>query len=191
MKVIFEYPLKWLPQQTRTKYPQKARFSQSHSPSSSGGMLIDELRRMGAKNCVISSNMQTKERGVGFYANQKVSDPGVVVYFQLKNKSKAIACDKWNKPEHNLWALYLTITAIRGLERWGGSELLDGLFDGFKALPSPDDVTVNSRRYFSGIESEDDMKTKYIELVKKLHPDAGGNINEFQEMKREYESYFK
>lgn len=180
----FEYPLQWLPQQPRTKRPSRARFG-NHSPSKAGDYLIDELNRLGAKNCVISSNLQQRARGNGFYVNQKVDDAGVVVYFQLKDQPKAMACDRWDKVEHNLWALYLSVSAIRGLERWGGSQFLDGLFTGFKALPSPDDVVITEVNYFKDVE---DIDRKYRELAKKLHPDVNnGNHTAFLVMKRQYE----
>lgn len=184
--VRFEYPLQWLPQQKRTMRPERARFG-NHSPSKAGDWLIAELERLGAKNCVISSNLQQRARGGGFYANQRVNDPGVVVYFQLKGKSKAMACDKWDKVEHNLWALYLSVAAIRGLERWGGSEFLDGLFTGFKALPSPDDVIIRGVVYFEGINTQAGLKKKYKELVKELHPDNGGSSDEFMAMIQQYD----
>jgi len=183
----FEYPLQWLPQQPRTKRPQRARFG-NHSVYGSGKELVDELQRLGAKNCLISSNLQQRARGDGFYSNQKVDDAGVVVYFDLKGKNKAMACDRWDKPEHNLWALKLSIYAIRGLERWGGSEFLDGLFTGFKALPMPDQVVVTTPQYFADCFNQEHAKDRYKRLVKELHPDVGGNTDEFIEMKRQYES---
>ena len=39
-------------------------------------------------------------------------------------------------------------------------------------------------RYFDGVS---DLKAKYRELVKQLHPDVGGSAEEFIEMKRQYE----
>jgi hypothetical protein len=62
--VSFEFPLQWLPQQARTKRPDRARFG-NHSPSKAGDYLIDELQKLGAKNCVISSNLQQRARGDG------------------------------------------------------------------------------------------------------------------------------
>lgn len=181
----FEYPLQWLPQQPRTKKQERARFG-NHSPSKAGDYLIEELERLGGKSCIISSNMQPRARGDGFYANQKVEDAGVVIYFILKGQSKAMACDKWDKVEHNLWALYLSIQAIRGLERWGGSEFLDGLFTGFKALPSPDDVIVSAPNYFEDCINQDDVKKTFRNLAKELHPDRGGDPSEFAELQRQH-----
>ncbi len=182
----FEYPLQWLPQQPRTKRPTRAKFG-NHSLSNAGNNIENELRLMGAKDCIISTNLQTKLSG-GFYANQKIEDAGVVIYFKLKDADKAMACDLWDKAEHNLWALQLSISAIRGLERWGGSEFLDGLFTGFKALPAPGDETVSKERYFSDITNLDHLNLRYRSLVKKLHPDTNGTgeSDEFQEMMIQY-----
>ncbi len=187
MEINFQTPLQWLPQQPRTRRPERARFG-NHSISLAGRYLVDELRLMGAKDCIISSNLQQTTRGDRFYANQKVDDAGIVIYFNLKDKDKAMACDLWDRPEHNLWALYLSVKAIRGLERWGGSDFLDGLFTGFKALPSPEDSMVMSVRYFSDVDNLEHLNLKYKKLLKELHPDnkETGNEEEFREMMIQY-----
>ena len=182
----FEYPLQWLPQQPRTKRPERARFGK-HSLSNAGNLIADELRKMGAKNCIISTNLKSKLSG-GFYANQKVDDPGVAIYFDLNGVDKAMACDRWDKPEQNLWALNLSISAIRGLERWGGSEFLDGLFTGFKALPAPVECMNMKMQYFSDVDNLEFLDLKYKKLLKELHPDMGGDSGEFQEMREQYKN---
>jgi len=181
----FEYPLQWLSQQPRTKRPQRARFG-NRNIFLAGRYLFEELRKLGAKDLIISSNLQQRTRGDGFYANQKIDDTGIAIYFKLKELDKAMACDKWDKPEHNLWALYLSISAIRGLERWGGSEFLDGLFTGFKALPAPGETVVMEKNYFIEVENLDELKRKYRELCKKLHPDVCGSSDEFNIMSRQF-----
>lgn len=183
----FEYPLQWLPQQPRTKSPKRSQF-QITSVSRAGDELVEELKRLGAKEVIISSNLQTRLRGDGFYANQRVDDAGVVAYFKLKGSSKAMACDKWDRVEHNVWSLKKSIESIRGLERWGGSEFLDGLFTGFQALPSPDDVINTAPQFFADCTDEKQMKERYKRLVKELHPDTGGTQAEFQEMQRQYKN---
>ncbi len=183
--VKFEYPLQWPPQQPRTKSPEMSRFK-NKSISWTGNYLVDELRLLGAKNVVISTNLKTKIGG-GFYANNKVEDGGIAVYFELKGEGKTMACDKWNRPEHNIWALNLSVSAIRGLERWGGSEFLDGLFTGFKALPAPGDSVMMGIKYFSDISNKDHLQLKFKKLAKELHPDSeGGNTEQFQEMMTQY-----
>ena len=46
-------------------------------------------------------------------------------------------------------------------------------------------------KYFDNISSFMDLKKKYKELCFKLHPDLGGNKEEFQNMQNEYESVFE
>ena len=189
--ISFEFPLKWLPQQPRTKFPESARFA-LHSLHKAGNYLVDELEKLGGIKCVITSNLQTKPGG-GFYVNQRVEDSGIVIYFELKGVGKAMACDKWEKPEHNIWALYLSVSAIRGLERWGGSEFLDGLFTGFKALPYQEGPSTNisQKNYFEGLYDLEEIRGKYKELAKELHPDKGGDNEEFQLMSQQFEAIKK
>ena len=185
MMTNFKTPLQWLPQQPRTKRPTRARFGK-HSLSTAGIYIENELRLLKAKNCIISTNLRVKIEG-GFYANQIVEDAGVAIYFKLKDKDKAMACDLWDKPEHNLWALFLSINAIRGLERWGGSDFLDGLFTGFTALPSPEDSIINNVQYFSDVNNLEHLNLKFKKLAKELHPDSeNGNAELFQEMMKQY-----
>ena len=149
--------------------------------------MLAELERLGAKHVVITSNLMTKKDG-GFYARQaRIDDPGIVAYFELKGNQKAMACDKWDLPEHNIWAIYLSVQAIRGLERWGGSDFLDGLFSGFKALPGPDDVIVPETNHFDGVRDLSELNKRYRQLVKEFHPDVGGSPDEFNAMRRQYE----
>ena len=47
------------------------------------------------------------------------------------------------------------------------------------------------KKYFDNINSFMELKKKYKELCFKLHPDLGGNTEEFQNMQNEYESVFE
>ena len=182
----FEYPLQWLKQQPRTENPKRANFG-NHSAYKAGIELNNELKLLKAKNVLISSDMQSKQDGT-LCQRQYNEDKGVVIYFELKGEPKAMACDKWDRPEHNIWALKLSISAIRGLERWGGSEFLDGLFTGFKALPAPGETVIMEKNYFIDVENSQQLKIRYKKLVKKLHPDMiGGSSNEFKIMLKQFE----
>lgn len=181
----FQYPLQWLPQQPRTKKQQRAKFGNRNS-CRAGIELQRELGLLKAKNILISSDLQTKQDGT-LCARQYNEDNGIVIYFELKGEPKAMACDKWDRPEHNIWALKLSIAAIRGLERWGGSEFLDGLFTGFKALPSPESSVVMNERYFGDVTNKDHLQLKFKKLARELHPDReGGDSKKFQDMMSQY-----
>jgi len=182
--IKFQNPLQWLPQQPRTKNPKRANFG-NHSVYKAVLQLQKELLLLKAKNIILSSNLQTKIDGT-LCVRQYCDDPSIVIYFELKGEKKAMACDKWDKPEHNIWALKLSISAIRGLERWGGSEFLDGLFTGFQALPAPGECINVKMQYFSDVDNLEYLKLKYNKLLKELHPDMGGDSEEFQEMMKQH-----
>ena len=181
----FEEPLRWNPCIPRTKRQERSRFG-NRSAYRAGEDLSKELTRMGAKNIIISSDLRQKPTG-GFYANQnRIEDVGVCIYFNLKDVPKVFACDKWDRVEDNLWALKLNVGALRGMDRWGGSNFMDGLFTGFKALPPHDPMITPPTQFFMACRSKEDAKSTYHSLAKKLHPDLGGSKEEFSEMQRQY-----
>lgn len=182
----FEYPLKWNNRIPRTTRPKSSAFG-SRSVSFAGIELERELSLLGGTQVVITSNLKTKIGG-GFYAQQgRIEDAGICVYLSFNGKSKCFACDKWDLPQDNIWALKLNVSAIRGMERWGGSNFMDGLFSGFASLPDPNNALHTAPDYFLSCQNQEQTKLKYRELVKKMHPDVGGSTQEFQELKRQYE----
>lgn len=46
-------------------------------------------------------------------------------------------------------------------------------------------------KYFSGINNLDELKKAFLKLAKELHPDNGGNVADFQEMKNEFDRLSK
>jgi hypothetical protein len=179
----YEYPLQWNNMLPRSEKQERSRFG-GRSVYAAGERLKNELGLLGAKNILITSNLKTKVDG-GFYANQmRIEDAGICVYLELNGEKKCFACDKWDLPQDNIWALALNVSAIRGMERWGGSNFMKGVFTGFAQLPAPDKN--NGINYFYNCETKEQVREKYIELAKKMHPDCGGNTFEFQEMLRQY-----
>src|SRR3546814_19053229 len=47
------------------------------------------------------------------------------------------ACDRWDTVRDNVRAIGKTIEAIRGIERWGASDMMERAFSAFEALPAP------------------------------------------------------
>lgn len=45
--------------------------------------------------------------------------------------------------------------------------------------------------YFKGIKTIEDLKEKYRDLCKELHPDNGGDTRKFQDMQNEFTDLFK
>ncbi len=118
----------------------------------------------------------------------KDNDPGVAVYFRLRNLPHAIACDKWTRVSDNLTAIAKHIDAIRGQLRWGCATV-DQVFAGFKALPA-----VGERRPWwtvLGFETPPPdfgpVERKRDELARRHHPDRGGNVNQMAEINAAYD----
>ncbi|MCA9880773.1 MAG: hypothetical protein KC442_23410 [Thermomicrobiales bacterium] len=98
--------------------------------------MADEVRKMGGKDLVITSDLPATKTGHAFLATAKApDDPGVAIWFRLDGEEHCLACDEWRTVRDNLRALGKTVEAFRGIERWGGRQLMKKAFVGFAALP--------------------------------------------------------
>src|SRR5690348_15303688 len=107
------FPLDWPSDWKRTPPHLRERPPYRVTDSRALDELGHELRLFGARNVVISSNIAVKRDG-SMYANQaaSVDDPGVAVYYSTdKFKDRVIACDKWQRVYHNVYAIAKTIAA--------------------------------------------------------------------------------
>lgn len=184
--MIEQYPLHWPTGYKRNNNPKLATFKTSLSKAANG--IADELRMFGAKDIIISSNLQYRSDGIPYARQTKLDDTGVSVYFTYNKQQRAVCCDKWIHVEDNMHAIELTIKAMRGMDRWGVSEIMDRMFTGFTALPE------NTESYWTilGITqnniSVDELKKVYRELVKKYHPDnqVTGSHEQFVKIQNAY-----
>ena len=188
------YPLKWPIGRDRTLKFNRKPAAFKTTPARSRDELMHQLKLLGARDVVISSNVATYRRGGQeiMYADQSAAkeDPGVAVYYTWKGDQYVLACDKWNTVMDNLQALMKTVDAIRGIERWGTGEMMKAAFAGFKALP---DTTLRESEIWQimGLPSKpasfDGVVTAYKAAAKKAHPDGGGSNEAFQRLQQAYE----
>lgn len=168
------YPLEWPAGVPRCKRRTAARFKQ-HSFGRTRDHLLDELRMLGARSVVLSTNIELRNDGLPYANRRNPKDPGVAVYFVRKDEQLSMACDRWRAIVDNVHALALTVAAIRGLDRWGSSDLVNRAFAGFKALPPPAD----DWRKVLGIEEQlatlKIVRSRFLELAMDAHPDRGGD----------------
>jgi DnaJ-domain-containing protein 1 len=79
----------------------------------------------------------------------------------------------------NLRALAMTLEAMRGLERWGCSEMLERVFNGFTALPAPESTSDQNLWWavlnVSPFASLDQIEESYRKLAREYHPDTAEN----------------
>ncbi len=137
----FEFPLTWPDGWARTPAGMRRSSAFRTPPSDAFGSLEHELRRLGAVDPVTSSDLRVKVDGA-LYAGEvgaRSSDPGVAVRWRdlAARAERVLACDRWERPYENARAIALTIEALRGLDRWGSTEVVERAFAGFAALPSP------------------------------------------------------
>ena len=170
------YPLCWPVGRPRTARPEKSRFDTTAGRAVS--FLKHELRLLGAKDLIVSSNMKLRQDGLPYASGREPDDVGVAVYFNRKGKEYCFACDTWDLRQDNIWAIVKTIEALRGISRWGAGDMMEAAFTGFQALPAP--VQRKHWRVVLGVSSDETditkIRDKWLELVKKNHPDSGGSV---------------
>lgn len=174
------YPLHWPQGWPRTKEPQPSRFGGTFAKIREE--LIWEVERMGGQYIVLSTNLPVKRDGMPYAGQKEPSDPGVAVYFMRRGKQMAFACDKWRTVQDNMRAIQRTIEAIRGIERWGASEMMERAFAAFEALPAP-----KSCWDILGVRpgsSRDEIEAAYRTRAKRAHPDAGGSTSAMADLNR-------
>ncbi len=160
---------------------KRASFGKTHVYEQSQEVLA-ELSRMGVRprDVVISTNLKLRQDGLP-YANQRIpDDPGVAVWFTYKGQERVLACDIWDRGEHNLRAIAKHIDALRGQARWGVGSL-EQAFQGFTALP---ESAGTGSSCWSVLEISPDSDARAIgdafkRLAMKRHPDHGGSSEEF------------
>jgi hypothetical protein len=101
--------------------------------------LTDELRRIGASRIVVSTNQPVRADGLPYAQQRAIHDPGVAVYFMRGKKALVMAQDRFDTVIGNMRSLAMAIEGLRQMERHGGATMMERAFDGFAALPAPDD----------------------------------------------------
>jgi hypothetical protein len=196
MSDVTRYPLAWPAGWTRTKTRRAAMFSKSPRKTNGDGVvwrqreglgvsdglarLTGELRRLGARAIVISSNLRTNLDGTITAKQAKVlEDPGVAVYFRLHDQPRVLACDRWTSAADNMAAIAAHIEAIRAQDRYGVGTL-DQAFAGYAALPPVGGTQGGDWRAELGLVDARDLtlstvEDQYRRLVVGRHPDHGGS----------------
>jgi hypothetical protein len=167
------YPLQWPRGRDRNYDPINSKFKTSLSVAS--GCLYDELNRLGAVNVVLSSNMKYRGDGLPYSRQPNIDDTGVAVYFTYQGNQMCFACDQYYELKENVQAIRKTIEALRGIERWGSSDMMKQAFQGFEALPAPTDhwQTLGILKTNDEAAVKKAFRTK---VKRNSHPDNGGTV---------------
>ena len=111
--LVTAYPLTWPLTSQRT--PSNKRISATYRVGFAKARddLLDELRLFGADKIVISSEIPLRNDGLPYASFKEPLDPGISVYFRIKEQSYALCCDAWDKAKDNLRAIGEYISALR------------------------------------------------------------------------------
>lgn len=188
------YPLQW-PEGSPRTHPgnrQRSLFQLGFVDAYDG--LVAELGRLKARNAVITTDAPLNSSGRPYARGAGDGDPGVAVWFVLDRQERVFACDRWPSHAENMRALALTIAALRGLKRWGSTDVVARAFAGFTALPpgsSEPSVAKPAQRPWrevfevgAGLSDLDDgdllviVKSRHRKAMVAAHPDRGGD-NEY------------
>lgn len=188
------YPLHWPDGWPRTQWGHRGASRFGKTGANQIAELQRELRLLGARNIVISSNVPVRQDGLPYSdaARRRYDDPGVAIYFTLKGKPLAMARDRYWTPWENMRSLVLAIDAIRSIERHGGATMMERAFSGFTALPAPD-----VPNHWSDIlqvrrdASRDQIEANFRRLARDRHPDRGGSNEQMSELNRAREEALK
>lgn len=188
--MIEAFPLHFPKDVQRTKHPIRSKFKTSTlSVHRLTTEIIKEVRLLKGKNLIISSNIQLRKDGLPYSNQNRPRDCGVAVWFTVNNNQRVIACDKYVSVEENLYAITQTVNAMRSIERWGVSEIMDRMFQGFLSLPS--EVHWKSVLGLSGVVTKEQLVEAYKKKAKETHPDTGGSSEAFSEVNMAYSQGLK
>lgn len=177
------YPLCWPAHKKRTSYRQPGRFKTAFAKARDH--IVAEVSRLGARGCIISTNVELKRDGLPYATFRTPDDSGAAVYFTYKGKQMCFACDRYRKIEDNMHAISLTISALRGIARWGTGDMMESAFSGFTALPAPGQTQARGWREVLEANQGDTLeqvKDKYRRLSAIWHPDRGGSHDAMSEL---------
>ncbi len=146
-------------------------------------MVREELKRLGAADVVISTNVKTRLDGLPYSGAREPDEHGVAVYFRLADRVHCLACDRWDRVPDNLSAVAHHVEAVRGQSRWGVGDIAQA-FAGYCALPAMDAkktwwALLGFREPPGALDA---VRTKWRERIAEAHPDRGGNANQAAEI---------
>lgn len=188
---IDAYPLAWPVGWKRTPHYQRKIADYKVSKAQARDELMQSLRRLGARDIVLSSGITARQQnGLPLADYAEPDDPGVAVYWTQKGQPRVMACDHWRKVHHNVRAIGLAIEGLRAIERSGASQILERAFAGFAALPA--EAGSNGEPHWRDVfcVSADAVLNRavieelYRGLARHAHPDVGGDAERMVALNR-------
>ena len=180
--MVEAYPLYWPEGWKRTP-----SWNRTHSRFKTGfavarDFLIAEVKRLGGSAIILSTNVRLRGDGLPYASEREPDDGGAAVYFTYKKNQMCFACDQYRTVKENLTAIGKTIEALRGMERWGASDMMERAFRGFAQLPDK-----TGRNWWDVLATTEHASRQHVEdqyrmLAKQRHPDVGGSEQAMSEL---------
>ena len=146
----YKYPLNWpsyIPATALRQQRSDNGFSTNMTLSDVLLFLDEELSSAGIKQAVLYSdyeqiNIERLRKKIG-------NRTGTCLHIKYRERNYIIACDRWQKLDHNIYALHLAFRQWANMEKWGIANM-SILLTGF-AIDSNDSIT-----FAKEIEGNDD-----------------------------------
>lgn len=135
---------------------------------------VDLLR---VQSVVLSTNVELRMDGQVRSGQREPADPGVALYFSLRNRPHVIACDTYRRVADNIAALAAHIEATRKIERYGVATAAE-MFAGFQALPAPGATPWWQVLAVQPSASVEEIEAAFRKLARERHPDRPGGSHD-------------
>lgn len=153
---------------------------------------MHELELMGAKHIVLSTNVELRQDGLPYASRKEPEDPGAAVYFEYQDKPMVFACDRWDGVRNNIQALRKTVAAIRGIERWGASDMMERAFSGFQAITDQSAGKWWAVLGVSPTATHHEVQIAFQQKRRDSHPDKpNGSHGQFIAVNKAWEYYIE
>ncbi len=175
---------------------KRARFATAWAQTQR--LLETELKHLRAESIILQAAVQRsqiKNNGM-LYADAQPQHPGVILSFYSKHGPLSYPCDTFDRWQDNVRAIALSLNALRQVDRYGVTKRAEQ-YKGFERLEAPKATTREDIRHAANllctacdghasmeriIESTDVREAAYRRALFKVHPDHGGNAEDFQKV---------
>jgi hypothetical protein len=181
------FPLAWPDGWARTVNALRSKPKFSTMFTRDRDAVIRQLSKRG-HGIAITSNLPTRNDGLPY--NAGADDPGVAVYWTERGRERVIACDRWRLAADNMRAIDMSLVAMRALDRFGASGMVERAFDGLALPAGATPLPRKPWREVFGVELIDLegaemlalVKLRYRKAIAVAHPDHGGAIDDAAEL---------
>jgi hypothetical protein len=188
---VQEWPGQRTPRNKRKNSPFRAPYIDTLD------LLEYELSLLKARDIVFQSGFRRESlRNDGWpYSNAIPDDPGIIVSFRSNKGELSFPCDTYDDWQANMRAIGLALEALRAVDRYGVTRQAEQ-YKGWAQLPPPEKTAHfksadDAARFIAlnageGTEKaraillDQDTRTNlYRRAARNLHPDRGGNADQF------------